>query len=152
MGWERGGITVRALFLEYHIEFYLFWTSKFQQQQASLPLFFSFCSFRSSNRYNMCIIILAVQLLSRVWLIATPWTAALQASLSFTISWSLLRLMSIELIMPSNRLIPVAPFSSCPQSFPASGYFPMGQLFASGDQSIELQPQSFQWIFRTNFH
>ena len=47
----------------------------------------------------------AVQLLSRVRLFATLWTAPRQASLSFTISRSLLRLMSIELVMPSNHLI-----------------------------------------------
>ena len=46
-----------------------------------------------------------VQALSCVQLFATPWTAAHQASLSFTISWSLLRLMSIESVMPSNHLI-----------------------------------------------
>ena len=43
--------------------------------------------------------------LSRVWLFETPWTAACQASLSITISWNLLKLMSIEVVMPSNRLI-----------------------------------------------
>ena len=47
----------------------------------------------------------SVQLLSHVWLFATPWTAACQASLSITNFWSLLRLMSIELVMPSNHLI-----------------------------------------------
>ena len=46
-----------------------------------------------------------VQLLSSVWLFVTPWTAAHQASLSFIISWSFLKLMYIELMMPSNRLI-----------------------------------------------
>ena len=46
-----------------------------------------------------------VQALSRVWLFATPWTAAHQASLSITDSWSLLKLMSIESVMPSNHLI-----------------------------------------------
>ena len=46
-----------------------------------------------------------VQLLSHVWLFAIPWPAALQTSLSFTISWSLLKLMSIELMVPSNHLI-----------------------------------------------
>ena len=46
-----------------------------------------------------------VQSLGRVWLFATPWTAACQASLSFTISWSLLKLMSIESMIPSNYLI-----------------------------------------------
>ena len=66
----------------------------------------------------------------------TPWTAAHQASLSFIISWSLLRLMSIKSVMPSNHLILVIPFSSCLQSFPASGAFPMSQLFTSGGQSI----------------
>ena len=43
-----------------------------------------------------------VQSFSRVWLFATPWTAACWASMSFTISWSLLKLMSIESVMPSN--------------------------------------------------
>ena len=62
-------------------------------------------------------------LFSHVWLFVTPWTAACQASLSFTISWSLLKLMSIELVMPSNHLILCLPFSSCLQSFPASGSF-----------------------------
>ena len=47
----------------------------------------------------------SVQLLSRVLLFETPWTAACQASLYFTNSWSLLKLMSIELVMPSNHLI-----------------------------------------------
>ena len=46
-----------------------------------------------------------VQMQSHVWLFVTPWTAARQASLSFTISWSLLKLMSIESVMPSNHLI-----------------------------------------------
>ena len=59
-----------------------------------------------------------------------------QTSLSFTISWSLLKLMSIESVMPSNHLILCRPFSSPPQSFPASGAFPMGQLFTSGGQII----------------
>ena len=47
----------------------------------------------------------SVQLLSCVWLSVTPWTAAHQASLSITISWSFLKLMSIESVMPSNHLI-----------------------------------------------
>ena len=45
------------------------------------------------------------QSLSHVWVFATPWTAARQASLSFIISWSLLRLLSVELVMPSNHLV-----------------------------------------------
>ena len=66
----------------------------------------------------------AVQSLSRVQLFATPWTAARQDSLSLTISWSLLKLMSIESMMPSNHLIRCHTFTSCPQSFLASESFP----------------------------
>ena len=51
----------------------------------------------------------SVQLLSRVRLFATPWTAGHQASLSITNSWSLLKLMPIELVMPSNHLILCCP-------------------------------------------
>ena len=66
----------------------------------------------------------------------TPWIAAHQASLSFTISLSLLRLLCIESVMPANLFILCCPFSSCPQSFPASGFFPVRQLFAWAGQSI----------------
>ena len=65
------------------------------------------------------------QSLSHVRLFVTLWTAARQASLSFTISWSLLKAISSS----------VTRFS-CPQSFPASGFFPVSRLFASGGQSI----------------
>ena len=82
------------------------------------------------------VIISLVQSFSHVWLSVTPWTAALQASLSITNFWSSLRLMSIELVMQSNHLILCCPFSSHLQSFPASGSFQMSQLFASGGQSI----------------
>ena len=64
---------------------------------------------------------------------ATPWTEARQPSLSCSISWSLLKLMSIESVMPSNHLILCRPLLL--QSFPASGSFPVSQFFASGDQS-----------------
>ena len=74
----------------------------------------------------------SVQLLSHVQLFATPWTAAHQASLSFTISRSLLKLVSIESVMPSNHLILYCHLLLCLQSFPASASFQMSQLFASG--------------------
>ena len=77
----------------------------------------------------------SVQSLNHVWLFATPWTAACQASLSIINSWSLLKLMPIESVMSSNHLSLCRP-SSCPQSFPASGSFQMSHLFASGGQSI----------------
>ena len=66
----------------------------------------------------------------------TPWTAAHQVSLSITKSRSLPKLMSIESAMHPTISSSVVPFSSCPQSLPASGSFPMSQLFTSGGQSI----------------
>ena len=78
----------------------------------------------------------AVGSVAKSCLFATPRTAARQASLSSTISQSLLKFMSPESVMPSNHLILCWPFSSCPQSFPESGPFPMSQLLASGGQSI----------------
>ena len=72
----------------------------------------------------------SVQSVSPVWLSATPWTAACQASLCITNFWSLLKLMSMELEMPSNHLINFSSCQSCIRSFPVS------QFFASGSQSI----------------
>ena len=78
----------------------------------------------------------SVQLLSHVWLFATSWTAARQGSLSITNSQSLLKLMSIELVMPSNHLILSHPLLLPPSIFPSiKGFFQMSQLFASGGQS-----------------
>ena len=65
----------------------------------------------------------SVQLLSHVRLFATPWTAACQASLSFTISQSLLKLMSIESVMPSNHLILCCPLLLLPSIFPSIRVF-----------------------------
>ena len=64
-----------------------------------------------------------VHSLSRVWLFATPWTSACQASLSFTISQSLLKLMSIESVMPSNHLILCCPLLLLPSIFPSISVF-----------------------------
>ena len=95
----------------------------------------------------------SVQLLSCVLLFVTPWSAAHQASLSITNSRSLLKLMSIKSLMPSNHLILCCPFLLLPSIFPSIRVFSMSQFFASGSQSIELQlqHQSFQWIFKTDF-
>ena len=65
-----------------------------------------------------------VQLLSCVRLFVTPWTAACQASLSFTISRSLFKFMSIELVMPSNHLILCCPLLFLPSVFPSIRVFP----------------------------
>ena len=78
----------------------------------------------------------SVQSLSRVWLFAIPWIAARQASLSITNSQNLLKLMSIESVMPPAISSSVVPFSSCSQSLLASGSFPTSQLFAWGGLSI----------------
>ena len=74
--------------------------------------------------------------LSPVWLFVTPWTAACLASPSFTISRNLLKLMSIELVMPSNHLILCHPLLLLPSIFPAPESFQMSHHFTSGGQSI----------------
>ena len=78
----------------------------------------------------------SVQSLSHVGLFATPWAAAHQTSLSITSSWSLLKLMSIESVMPSNHLIPCHPLLLPPSIFPGIRVFSNGQFFISGGQSI----------------
>ena len=80
----------------------------------------------------------SVQSLSRVRLFATPWIAARQASLTITNSRSLLRLMSIESVIASSHLIlchPLLLLTSNRPPPPASGSFPMSQLFTRGGQS-----------------
>ena len=73
-------------------------------------------------------VLVVVQSLSRVQLFTTPWTAALQASLSFIISPSLLKLMSIESVMSSSQLILCHPLLLSLSIFPSIGSFPMSQL------------------------
>ena len=79
----------------------------------------------------------------------TPWTA------DFTVHHQLLKLAQSHVhrvgdaIQPSHSLM--SPFSFPLQSFPASGSFPMSQFFASKGLEFQLQHQSFQWIFRTDF-
>ena len=82
------------------------------------------------------VVVQSVQSPSRVLLSVTPWTAALQASLSITNSQNLLKLMSIKLVMPPTISSSVVPFSTFLQSFPASGSFPVSQFLASGGQNI----------------
>ena len=64
-----------------------------------------------------------VQSLSHIWLFETQWTAARQASLSFTISWSLLKLTSIELVIPSDHLILCCPLFLPPSIYPSTRAF-----------------------------
>ena len=94
-----------------------------------------------------------VQSLSPVPLFATPRTAARQASLSIINSQKLLRLMSMESVMPSNHLILCHPLLVPPSIFPSIRVFSRSQFFALGAEVLELQLQhrSFQQIFRTDF-
>ena len=94
----------------------------------------------------------ALQSLSRVWL-CNPMTAARQASLSITNSWSSLKLMSTESAMPSNHLILCHPIILPPSILPSIRVFSKGQFFISQVATVwdvQLQHQSFQWIFRTD--
>ena len=83
-----------------------------------------------------CIQFSSLQLFSSVWLFATPWTAAHQASLSITNSQSLLKLMFIESVMPSNYLILCCPLLLPPSIFPSNRVFSIALVFTSGGQSI----------------
>ena len=86
--------------------------------EALLGIYFLFIAILSVTQiYN------SVQLLSRVQLFATPWTAACQASLSNTNSWSLPKLMSIESVMPSNHLTLCRPLLLLPSIFPSIRVF-----------------------------
>ena len=73
---------------------------------------------------------------NHLWLFATPWTATCQASLSITSSRSLLKLISIESVMPSNHLILCCPLLLLPSIFPSIRVFSDSQFFASGGLSI----------------
>ena len=90
------------------------------------------CLLGTSKKEKLC----AVYSLSRDQLFATPQTTAHRGSLSFTISRSLLKLMSIESVMPSNHLILCCPLLLLLSIFPASGSFPMSRFFASCGQSV----------------
>ena len=83
-----------------------------------------------------------VQLLSRVRLFATPWTAAHQVSMSITNSWSLPKLMSIELVMPSNHLTLCHPFLLPPSVFPSIRVF-------SNESALNIRWPKY-WSFSIN--
>ena len=82
----------------------------------------------------------AIHSLSRVQPFATPWTVACQASISFTISWSLLKLMSIELMMPSNHLILCRPLFLPPSIFPSIRVF-------SNELALSIRCQYWSFSF-----
>ena len=95
----------------------------------------------------------SVQSLSHVWFFATPWTIACQASLSITNSWNCSNSCPQSQWYHPTISSSVVPFSSCLQSFPASGFL---QWVSSSPQvarvlELQLQHQSFQWLFRVDF-
>ena len=133
---------------------------KWKSTQKKIKITFNL-TIQGSNMYLfqyitfcLCTCISSVQSLSCVWLFAIPWTVAWQASLSITNSWNLLELMSIDLVMPSNHLILCHPPS--PPAFDLSQHQDLFQWVSSSHQvakvlEFQLQHQSFQWIFRTDF-
>ena len=76
-----------------------------------------------NSSWFLWVVVVVVQSVSHIWLSVTPWTAACQASLSFTISQSLLKLKSIESVMPSNHLILCHPLLLLPSIFPSIRVF-----------------------------
>ena len=93
----------------------------------------------------------SVQSFSHIWLFVTPWTAAHQASLSVTNSHSLLKLLSVR---PYNHLILCHPLLLLPSIFPSIRVFSNEQVLCIRWPKVlefQLQHQSFQWIFRTDF-
>ena len=100
------------------------------------------------------VVFIVVQSQSCVWLFVTPWTAAYQAFLSLTTSQSLPRFVSIKSVMLSNHLIFCCPLLVLPSVFSSISIF--SKWVRSLHQvakvlELQLQDQSFQWIFRTDF-
>ena len=97
-------------------------------------------------------VLVVFQSLSYAWLFVIPWTAACQASLSFTISWSLLRLMFIESVMPSHHLILCLPLLLLPSIFPTIRVF-------SNESAVGIRlPENgsfsfrFAWVLPMSIH
>ena len=109
------------------------WTIWEVPMQPFLIVLLDFCFSTSEPYTTLCkgmalLVFSSVQLLSRVRLFETPWTAARQACLSITNSWSLLKLMSIESVVPSNHLILCHPLLLPPSIFPSIRVFPNGSV------------------------
>ena len=111
------------------------------------------CKRRLTPKSHLISFLVVVQPLSCVQLFVSPWTAARQAFLSFTISRSLLKLMSIESVMPSKHLILCHPLLLQPSIFPSIRIFSTELALHQMAKVLELQPQhqSFQRIFRVDF-
>ena len=113
------------------------WIQRPAPEDAKPPLPPKFFSTPTSARgfIGPCVLIGIVQLLNHVWLFVITCMAAKQASLTFTISWSFLKLMSFESVMPCHNLILLLPLL-LPQSFLASMSLPMSWVFTSDSLSV----------------
>ena len=121
----------------------------FVQREDSTTMVKDICVHHKNWSY-----ISSIQLLSHVRLLVTPWAATRQASLSITNSPGLLKLMSIESVMPSNHFILCHPLLLSPSIFPSIRVF--SNWVSSLHQvakllEFQLQHQFFQWTFRTDF-
>ena len=104
-------------------------------------------SLPSAGGYSQ-LLVSSVQLLNWVQLFKTPWTATRQASLSIINSQSLLKLMSIESVMPSNHFLLCHPLLLPPSNFPSIRVFSNESIL---ELQLEHQFDDAEWIFRTDF-
>ena len=158
--WSMCVVEYLVTFFFFCIDMVLFYWGK-TRLWDSIYIRYSLCFFKSStfpftfrlSEYQVSDVVAVFQSLSHVQLFATPWTTACQALLSFTIPQSLLKLMSMELVMPSNHLVHLL---SSPSPLASSLVQHQGlfQWVSSSHQVakvLELQHHSFQWIFRVDF-
>ena len=119
----------------------------------NLTLPFSDTIMYFNSVFNWAISVSSIQLLSHVRLFVTQWTAARQASLSITNSWSPPNPMSIESVMPSSHFILCRPLLLLPSIFPSIRVFSNESTLRirwPKYWEFQLQHQSFQWTPRTN--
>ena len=142
---EKNGYPLHCSCLENSMDRGAWWAQSMGSQDLDIQLRY----FKSQKMilWKCCTQYSSVQLLSRVWLFVTPWPAACQVSLTIAISWSLPKLMSIELVMPSNHLILCFPLLLLPSILPS---FKVFSNESSGGQStgvsasISVLPMNIQ--------
>ena len=116
--------------------------SRSQLLQSSGPTALESTCLWVAYQFSSVQLLSPVQLLSRVWLFVTPWTAARQASLFITNSWSLLKLMSIESVISSNHLTLCCPLLFLPSVFPSIRVF-------SNESALRMRWPKY-WSFSFN--
>jgi len=149
--WENAICNVIKYFMNWSFSLDFLWKTIHQGRKPQKVFCFSI-----HTQHSQFILLLkqicSVQPLSCVWIFVTQWTAAARPPYPLPTKGVYSNSSPLSQWCHLTISSSVIPFSSCPQSFPASGSFQMSQLFASGDQVLELQHQhqSFQWIFRTD--